>query len=216
MASSAMTASSSAPCGSRPSTATGLSLTDRTTATSRTTGNSAHPPGRRPGWRPLRRSGCGQPLAKYKTRRGWGGSIPSLLLVRSRVQSMLLGGPVLDGGTPIGFEADPGLPDRYDAASDRDGGMVVVMEMRRAEADGAVLVLRCPRCFLRPSRPSRCRPTFAAEDRGVLRANPLWGHGPYGGVVQGPAGGRLRDVDRRLAVFLTSTAPPTPCAGSGA
>jgi hypothetical protein len=54
------------------------------------------------------------------------------------------------------------------------------------------------------------KPAFA----GFTRRNNQWGHGPYGGVVQGAEGGPVYDtVSGGPPVFLTSTAPPAAYCG---
>ncbi len=56
------------------------------------------------------------------------------------------------------------------------------------------------------------KPAFA----GFTRRNNQWGHGPYGGIVQGAAGGPLYDtVSGAPATFATSTAPPALSCGLG-
>lgn len=48
---------------------------------------------------------------------------------------------------------------------------------------------------------------------GFTRQNPIWGHGPYGGVVKGAAGGDPFLSDGSFAAFLTSTDPPDDVCG---
>lgn len=49
---------------------------------------------------------------------------------------------------------------------------------------------------------------------GFTKRNTLWGHGPYGGVVKGAAGGATYlNTSGNPAHFLTSTAPPAAVCG---
>ena len=54
------------------------------------------------------------------------------------------------------------------------------------------------------------KPAFA----GFTRRNNQWGHGPYGGVVQGASGGPVFDTASGApAIFATSTEPPAAFCG---
>jgi hypothetical protein len=51
---------------------------------------------------------------------------------------------------------------------------------------------------------------------GFTRRNPSWGHGPYGGIVRGAAGGgTYLNTSGNPAHFLTSTIPPDAICGFG-
>lgn len=51
---------------------------------------------------------------------------------------------------------------------------------------------------------------------GFTRRNPLWGHGPYGGIVKGASGGSTYlNTSGNPAHFLTSTPPPDIICGFG-
>ncbi len=168
------------------------------------------------------RNGCDQPLANYKS--------PALLrrfdLVvdlygfEPAVQSLLLGAPILDdgAGNPVGFEyalqdcpTDPTPPlvavEAWSWSWDCDAQnpqvpfWYFVWPAAQFSPDQAVTL-----------QTDLAQPKVAA----FTRRNPLWGHGPYGGVVQGPAGGPTFDSSTGgLAVFLTSTEPPDPICGFG-
>ena len=139
------------------------------------------------------------------------------------VQSLLLGAPILDDdhGNRSGSSTK-----QQDCPTDTTPppaavGVVVVMGMRCAGADGAVLVLRLASGAVvrRPGRDVLETPTsLGFEGRGVLpptscgaTAFVLWWH-----VVQGPAGGPDFETSTGgLAVFLTSTPPPDAVCGFG-
>lgn len=168
------------------------------------------------------RNGCDQPLATYKS--------PELLKrfdlsldlysLEPAVQSLLLGAPILDDadGNPVGFEyalqdcpSDPSPPltavEAWSWSWDCDAQVpsvpywYFVWPMVQWSSDQANIL-----------QTDLLQPKLT----GFTRRNPLWGHGPYGGVVQGPAGGpTFLSSTGGLAVFLTSTAPPDPVCGFG-
>jgi len=168
------------------------------------------------------RNGCDQPLATYKS--------PDLLKrfdlqvdfysLEPAVQSIMLGAPILLDGSdePVGFEyAIQSCP------SDASPPLTAV-EAWSWSWDCDAQVPQVPYWyFLWPavqwsSDQANVLQTDLLQPKltGFTRRNPIWGHGPYGGVVQGPAGGpHFESSTGAAAVFLTSTAPPEAICGFG-
>lgn len=168
------------------------------------------------------RNGCDQPLAAYKS--------PELLKrfttaldtfgLEPAVQSILLGATVLDdaGGFPVGFEdnlqvcpADPTPPlvaiEAWSYAIDCDAQDAVtpywyhLFPMTQWQENGEWSL-----------ETDFMKPVFG----GFTRRNNQWGHGPFGGIVQGAAGGPIYvQSSGAPAHFLTSTAPPAAICGFG-
>lgn len=166
------------------------------------------------------RNGCDQGLAAYKS--------PELLKrfttaldtfgLEPAVQSLLLGSAVIDdgGGFPVGFEdnfqvcpTDPTPPnvaiEAWSYAIDCDAQSAATpywyhlfpLTQWQESGEWSIEV-----DFLKP--------VFA----GFTRRNPNWGHGPFGGVVAGAAGGPIYDnTSGASAHFLTSTVPPAAVCG---
>jgi len=168
------------------------------------------------------RNGCDQPLANYKSPellRRFDLSL-NLFGLEPAVQSLLLGAPILSdsGGNPIGFEwaledcpSDPTPPltaveawswswscDQQVAATPYWYYLWPAVQWSTDQAQSLQTDLLQPKLT------------------GFTRRNTLWGHGPYGGVVQGAAGGSTYKTSTGGgAVFLTSTAPPAAICGFG-
>ena len=161
------------------------------------------------------RNGCDAPLANYKSpdllRRfdltvDLFGPIPTF-------QSLLLGAPVLEdgAGAPVGFEYA-----LQDCPTDPTPPLLAVEAWAWSwDCDAQVPATPYwyyvfPAVQWATDQPNILQTDlFQPKLTGFTRRNPLWGHGPYGGVVQGAAGGP--DFDSTTggpAVFLTSTAPP--------
>lgn len=166
------------------------------------------------------RNGCDVALASYKS--------PGLLKrfnltldrfgIEPAVESIMLGAPILDdgAGAPVGWEyqiqtcpADPNPPlvavEAWAQAWDCDAQnadtpyVYFLFTASQWSADQAYTIQAD---FLQPKL------------TGFTRRNSLWGHGPYGGVVQGAAGGPdFLSSTGGPAVFLTSTPPPAIVCG---
>jgi hypothetical protein len=168
------------------------------------------------------RNGCDRPLATYKS--------PDLLRrfdlqldrysLEPAVESIMLGAPILLDGTSqaVGFEYA-----LQDCPSDPTPPLVAV-EAWSWSWDCDAQVPQVPYWyFVWPMvQWATDQPAILQTDllqpklTGFTRRNPLWGHGPYGGVVQGPAGGpSFKSSTGGLAVFLTSTPPPAAVCGFG-
>ena len=166
------------------------------------------------------RNGCDLPLANYKS--------PDLLRrfdlqvdlysLEPAVQSIMLGAPVLDDadGNPVGFEYA-----LQDCPTDIPPPLVAV-EAWSWSWDCDAQVPEVPYWYYVwpmvqwATDQANVLQTdiLAPKLTGFTRRNPLWGHGPYGGVVQGPAGGpTFESSTGGPAVFLTSTAPPDAVCG---
>ena len=168
------------------------------------------------------RDGCDRPRATYKS--------PDLLKrfdlqvdtfgLEPAVQSIMLGAPILDDGSgdPVGFEyaiqscpTDPTPPlvavEAWSFSWDCDAQVPTVpywyyvYPMVQWATDQANVL---------------ATDVLAPKLVGFTRRNPIWGHGPYGGIVQGPAGSpHFASSTGGPAVFLTSTPPPAPICGFG-
>lgn len=166
------------------------------------------------------RNGCDQPLANYKS--------PDLLRyfnltvdffsLEPAAFSLLLGAPVLDdgAGNPVGFEYA-----LQDCPTDVAPPLVAV-EAWSWSWDCDAQVPATPYWYYvfpmvqwaTDQANTLTTDILQPKLTGFSRRNPLWGHGPYGGVVQGAAGGP--DFDSSTggpAVFLTSTPPPAAVCG---
>lgn len=168
------------------------------------------------------RDGCDHPRATYKS--------PDLLKrfdlqvdtygLEPAVQSIMLGAPALDDGAgdPVGFEyaiqscpTDPTPPlvavEAWSFSQDCDAQnpqvpywyyLFPMVQWATDQANVLATDILQPKLV------------------GFTRRNKLWGHGPYGGVIQGPAGGPTFITSTGgAAVFLTSTAPPATLCGFG-
>lgn len=168
------------------------------------------------------RNGCDAPLATYKS--------PALLKrftlsvdlfgLEPAVQSLMLGAAIIVDAddAPAGFEyniqtcpADPPPPlvaveawswaEECDAQDPDTPYWYWLFPMAQWQTDQANTL---EMDFLQPKL------------TGFTRRNALWGHGPYGGVVVGPAGGDpFLSTTGAPAVFQTSDAPPDAVCGFG-
>lgn len=166
------------------------------------------------------RNGCDQPIAAYKS--------PTLLKrftmaldlfgLEPAVQSTLVGAAVISdaGSFPIGFEypiqvcpSDPTPPlvavEAWSYAIDCDA----------QDATTPYWYYLFPMTQWQSANENALQADFLQPALGgFTRRNPLWGHGPYGGVVKGAAGGStFLSSTGAPAVFLTSTAPPSIVCG---
>ncbi len=166
------------------------------------------------------RNGCDQPLATYKS--------PDLLKrfdlqvdfysLEPAVQAIMLGAPILLDGLsePVGFEYA-----LQNCPSDTPPPLVAV-EAWSWSWDCDAQVPQVPYWYYVwpmvqwATDQANVLQTDLLQPKltGFTRRNPLWGHGPYGGVVQGPVGGpSFKSSTGALAVFLTSTPPPAAVCG---
>ena len=166
------------------------------------------------------RNGCDGPLAAYKS--------PELLKrftlaletigFDPALQSLLTGASVLDdgSGTVVGYEFN-----LQDCPTDPTPPLLAVETWSYAyicDAQSATtpyIYSLFPMCQFQASGDWALevdfqKPAFA----GFTRRNNQWGHGPYGGIVQGAEGGPVYDtVSGAPAVFATSTEPPAAFCG---
>ncbi len=168
------------------------------------------------------RDGCDRPRFSYKS--------PTLLRrfdlqvdqygLEPAVQSIMLGAPVLDDvdGDPVGFEYA-----LQDCPTDPEPPLVAVEGWTWAVECDAQVAATPYWYFVWPAVQWSTDQAIALEVdllqpklTGFTKRNPLWGHGPYGGVVLGAAGGDdFESSTGGLAVFLTSTPPPEDTCGFG-
>lgn len=168
------------------------------------------------------RNGCDRALASYK-------SDPlvkretiaiDLFGIEPAVESLVLGDVLIDddNGDPIGFEdniqvcpADPPPSlvaiEAWSFAWDCDAQDPVtpyyyhlwpMAQMNKGQTESLQTDLLQPQLV------------------GFTRRNAVWGHGPYGGIVKGAAGGSTYlNASGNPAHFLTSTVPPDAICGFG-
>ena len=168
------------------------------------------------------RNGCDEPLANYKSQallRRFDITV-DLYSFEPAVQSLLLGAPILDDGdgNPVGFEYE-----LQDCPTDTTPPLTAVEAWSWSWNCDAQVPTVPYWYFVWPAvqwyadQAVTLQTDLAQPKVGAFsRRNQLWGHGPYGGVVQGPAGGPDFETSTGgLAVFLTSTPPPDAVCGFG-
>jgi hypothetical protein len=164
------------------------------------------------------RNGCDKPLAAYKSQALLKRFTLQLDLfgIEPAVQSLMLGATIEDddAGAPIGFEyniqtcpSDPTPPlvavEAWSFAWDCDAQngttpyFYWLWPMTQWSADQADSLQAD---FVQPKL------------TGFSRRNPLWGHGPYGGIAKG-AGATTYLNGGAPGVILTKTAPPSAVCG---
>lgn len=168
------------------------------------------------------RNGCDLPLANYKSAdllRYFNLTVDFFSL-EPAVQSIMLGAAILDDGTgdPVGFEYA-----LQDCPTDVPPPLVAVEAWSWSwDCDAQVPATPYwyyvfPMVQWATDQANTLQVDILQPKlTGFTRRNPLWGHGPYGGVVQGAAGGPdFESVSGGPAVFLTSTPPPDAICGFG-
>jgi hypothetical protein len=166
------------------------------------------------------RNACDNPLAAYKSQpllKRFNMAL-DLFGIDPAVNSLLLNATVIDddGGDAIGFEFNI-----QDCPSDPGPGYVAIEAWAEAqdcdEQDSATPYYY----YLFPIttwqtanewtlQTDFLQPAFG----GFTRRNTQWGHGPYGGVTKGAAGGsKFLTTTGAPAVFLTSDSPPAAVCG---
>lgn len=166
------------------------------------------------------RNGCDLPLANYKSAdllRYFNLTVDFFSL-EPAVQSIMLGAAVLDDGDgdPVGFEYA-----LQDCPTDVPPPLVAVEAWSWSwDCDAQVPATPYwyyvfPMVQWATDQANTLQVDILQPKlTGFTRRNPLWGHGPYGGVVQGASGGPdFESVSGGPAVFLTSTPPPDTVCG---
>lgn len=160
------------------------------------------------------RNGCDQPLATYKS--------PPLLKrfnlsldlfgLDTAVQAIILGATVVldDAGDPSGFEYNV-----QTCPADSPPPFVALEAWSYAidcdfqDPDTPYIYYLFPLTQWNTDQANTLQADYLQPKlTGFTRSNPLWGHGPYGGIVVGPEGGSSYLSNGSVGVIQTSTAPP--------
>jgi hypothetical protein len=168
------------------------------------------------------RDGCDRPLSNYKS--------PELLrrfdlqvdfyALEPAVQSLMLAAPILsDGsGNAVGFEYA-----MQDCPTDPQPPNTAIEAWSWSWQCDSQVAATPYWYYLWPSvqwstDQAQILQTDLLQPKltGFTRRNPVWGHGPFGGIVKGAAGGpTYQSATGGGAVFLTSTPPPAAVCGFG-
>lgn len=161
------------------------------------------------------RNGCDAALGSYKSQPLLKRFTLALALfgLEAAVQSLLTGAPVIDdtGGDVIGFEANvqncPDAPNTPLVAVEAWSWAVSCGDVQDGDTPWWYYVWPASQWSF--DQENLLQTDFLQPHlAGFTRQNPLWGHGPYGGIVKGAAGGSTFLSNGSMATFLTSTDPP--------